>query len=103
MTGHRSGYVVDVLGADDTAVAAALDGALGHLQKAGASVARSWAVEGSWWETTLSNSGFRAPKKEDFKVVIATVSDPDHPLGRAALEPARWYFTDGDRDDEVVS
>ncbi len=100
--GEPTGYVVDLLARDDVAFAAAMDGALGHLAKAGASVARAWAVEGSWWEGRLRQAGFRAPKREDRKAIIAYVHDPEHPLGKAALEPARWYFTDGDRDDETV-
>lgn len=96
------GVLVDLLGLDDVAVAAAVDGALGHLRKAGASVARAWAVEGSWWQRQLRAAGFRAGKREDAKAVIAYVHDPEHPLGRAARDPSQWYFTDGDRDDETV-
>ena len=101
--GEAAGYLVDLVAVDDVALASALDAALGHLQKAGASVARAWAVEDSWWQRCLKGAGFRAPKREDFKVVIAYVHQPDHPLGRAVLEPSTWYFTDADRDDETVS
>lgn len=98
-----TGYVVDLVAVDEVAFAAAMDAALGHLRKAGASVARAWAIVGSWWEGALKGAGFRAPKAEDFKVVIAMVHDKKHPLGQAALSPHKWFFTDGDRDDEVVS
>jgi len=101
--GETVAYVVDHVGIDETARAAAMDGALGHLRKAGASVARAWAIEGSAWERELRQSGFRRAKSEDFKIVIAYVHQPDHPLARAALEPARWFFTDADRDDETVN
>jgi len=101
--GGKVGYLVDVLARDEVALAAAIDGALGHLQKAGAAVARAWAVEGSWWQAQLRDAGFRAPKRDDFKAVIAYVHDPAHPLGVAARDPRTWYFTDGDRDDELVS
>ena len=96
------GHVVDVVGVDDAAVAGALEAALSHLRKAGASVARAHAIDGSWWGRTLRSSGFRPPKSADFKIVIAYVHDADHPLGKAALDPSTWYFTDGDRDDELV-
>ena len=101
--GEAAGYVVDLLGLDETARAAAMDGALGHLQKAGASVARAWAIEGSDWERQLAGAGFRRGKTEDSKIVIAYVHQPDHALGRAALQPSRWFFTDADRDDETVA
>lgn len=101
--GETVGYLVDLLAVDEEAFAAAMDAALGHLRKAGASVARAWAIEGSWWESRLVYSGFRPPKKEDFKIVIAYIHDREHPLGVAAKDPASWYFTDGDRDDETVS
>lgn len=100
--GERVGYVVDVLALDDTALAAALDSALGHLAKSSAAVARSHAIEGSWWEHKLLWSGFRRGKSEDYKAVILHTLDPEHPVARAGQAPARWYFTDGDRDDELV-
>jgi GNAT superfamily N-acetyltransferase len=101
--GEAVGYLVDMVGVDAKARAAAVDSALGHLAKAGASVARATAIEGSWWEGRLRRAGFRPGKRQDFKLVIAYVHDAEHPLGRAALEPASWYFTDADRDDETVS
>jgi len=100
--GERIGYVVDILAADDIAFAAGMDAALGHLKKASASVARSHAIEDSWWETRLLRAGFRRGKSEDFKAVILHELDPEHPVCRAGNHPERWYFTDGDRDDELV-
>ncbi|MFT5052172.1 MAG: hypothetical protein ACI8QZ_003604 [Chlamydiales bacterium] len=97
------GYVVDLLARDAQASACAMDAALSLLQTEGASIARAWAIDGSSWNRELVGAGFRAPKAADYKVVIAMVHDPEHPLGMAALDPARWYFTDGDRDDELVS
>jgi len=101
-SGERVAYVVDVLALDDVAFAAALDGALGHLHKASASVARAHAIEGSAWERALKTSGFRAGKAADFKAVIAYVHDEQHPLAQVARRPQDWFFTDGDRDDETV-
>lgn len=100
---EATGYVVDLVGVDDVAVAGAMEAALGHLHKVGAAVARAFAVEGSWWEKTLRGAGFRAPKADDHKLIIAWVNDEAHPLGRAVLDPTRWYATDADRDDELVS
>lgn len=100
--GEAAGHVVDVVGVDDAAFCGALEAALSHLHKAGASVARAHAVAGSWWEARLREAGFRPPKRDDQKIVIARVHDAGHPLAKAALEPASWYFTDGDRDDELV-
>ncbi len=101
--GEATGYLIDLMGLDEIARAAAMDGALGHLRKAGASVARAWAIEGSAWESELARAGFRRGKPEDARIVIAYVHRPDHPLARAALQPSRWFFTDADRDDETVS
>ena len=102
-SGAAVGYVVDLVALDDVAFAAAMEAALGHLSKAGASVARAHAIEGSWWERRLREAGFRAGKRADHKSVIAYVHDAAHPLGAAALNPSSWFFTDGDRDDELVS
>ena len=101
--GGSVGHVVDLVALDDVAQAAAMEAALGHLAKAAASVARAHAVEGSWWERRLRESGFRAGKRADHKSVIAYVHDAAHPLGAAALNPSSWFFNDGDRDDELVS
>jgi len=100
--GEKVGYLVDLLGLDDVAVAALVEVALRHLHKAGVSVARAHAIAGSWWERTLRGAGFRAGKRDDFKIVIVHTNAANHPLAQAALDPAQWYFTDGDRDDELV-
>ena len=77
-------------------------GGPGHLRKAGASVARAHAVVGSAWETRLKRSGFRAPSQEDTRPIILRVLDPAHPLTAIARDPKSWYFTDGDRDAELI-
>ena len=100
--GSPVGYVVDVVGVSDAAIDACMEAALGHLRKAGASVARAHAIDGGWWGQRLRSSGFRPPKRDDYKVVIAHIHDQGSPIAKAALDPASWYFTDGDRDDELV-
>jgi GNAT superfamily N-acetyltransferase len=100
--GDPVGHVVDILARDDVAFAAAMEAALGHLHKAAASVARAHAVAGSWWERKLRWAGFRSPKADDQKTIIAYVLDAQHPLAQTALAPESWYFTDADRDDELV-
>lgn len=102
-TEERVGHVMDLLAVDKVSLAAALEAGLGHLHKAGASVARAHAIEGSWWEKTLRWSGFQAPKSADHKRVITYVLDEDAgPLAKVAEEPTSWYFTDADREDELV-
>jgi len=101
--GEAVGYVVDLLAVTPEAFSCAMEASLERLDVAGAAVARAWAIDGSQWSSRLQGTGFRAPKAADYKVVIAMVHDDEHPLGRAALDPASWYFTDGDRDDELVS
>jgi GNAT superfamily N-acetyltransferase len=101
-SGASVGYVVDLLANDEAAFAAAMDAALGHLLKSSAAVAHAHAMEGSWWEERLRFSGFRAGKAADYKAVIAYVHDREHSAGRAALDASKWYFCDGDRDDELV-
>ncbi len=100
--GSGVGCLVDVLALDDADLAAAVEAALGYLEAQGASVVKSHAIVGSWWESRLLAFAFQPPKAEDQKIVIAFVHDADHPLGKAVLEPHTWYFTDGDRDDELV-
>lgn len=97
------GWVVDLVARSEAALAGALEAALGHLQKVGASVARATAVEGSWWEATLRDAGFRAPARADRKQIIVHVLRESDPLAQAALAPSDWYFTDADRDDETCS
>ena len=100
--GEVVGFIVDLLAIDDVAFAAAMDTALGHLSAAGASVARAYAMKNSWWEQQLHRCGFCSPKRNGYKEVGAYTILPDHPMTPAAMNTARWYFTDGDRDDETV-
>lgn len=100
--GDPVGYLVDVVGVTDEAIDACVEAALGHLKKAGASVARAHAITGSWWEKRLKYSGFRPGKPDDHKIVIAHLLDESSPLTQVATKPESWYFTDGDRDDELV-
>ena len=97
------GHVVDLLAYDEVAFAGAMEAGLSHLLKAGASVARAHAIQGSWWEARLRWAGFRAPKRQDAKIVIAYTHQEEGALVAAASKPESWYFTDGDRDDELVS
>ena len=100
--GETVGHIADIVAADEVAFAGALEAGLGHLRKAGASVARAHAVVGSAWETRLKRSGFRAPSQEDTRPIILRVLDPAHPLTAIARDPKSWYFTDGDRDAELI-
>jgi GNAT superfamily N-acetyltransferase len=96
------GFVVDLLVEDDALVPFALGAGLDALEEAGASAARASAVLGSWWEARLTAAGFLAPRADDGKIIILHPNQADHPLVVAARDTARWYFTDGDRDDEVL-
>jgi len=100
--GEALGHVIEVLAPDPAAWACVLEGALALLEEAGASVARAHAVTGSRWEGELASRGFRPPKAADSKPVIAHVLAADHPLAQATQRPREWFFTDGDRDDELV-
>jgi len=101
--GESVGYIADLVALDRVAFAAAMEAALSHLRKAGASVARAHALEGSRWQRDLVWSGFRAGKAEDSKPVIARLLDEAHPLARVARDASSWTFTDGDRDAELMS
>jgi len=101
--GEAVGYVADIVALDRVAFAAAMEAALSHLRKAGASVARAHAIDGSRWQQELVWSGFRAPKAADSKAVIAHILDERHPLAAVARDASRWSFTDGDRDAELIS
>jgi GNAT superfamily N-acetyltransferase len=101
--GEPVGYVADIVALDRIAFAAAMEAALSHLRKAGASVARAYAIDGTRWQQDLVWSGFRPPKAEDSKAVIARVLDERHPLAAIAKDASRWSFTDGDRDAEIIS
>jgi GNAT superfamily N-acetyltransferase len=100
--GAANGYLVDVLARDDAALKAAIGAGLDELERSGASVVEATAMDGTWWRERLEQNGFLPPKEENHLIVILYVHDPDHPLVAAAREPRRWYFTDGDRDDETM-
>ena len=101
--GSGVGYLVDLLAMDSSSAAQAFTSAFDVLDEAGCSIARAHAIEGSSWQTQLEHAGFLAGKAADYKAVIAYVHDPEHPLGMVATKPESWFFTDGDRDDELVS
>lgn len=100
--GEATGYLVDLLAADDAGVASALEAGLAALESAGASVVQATAIDGSWWSGVLAGAGFQPPKAENHLTVIVHVHDAAHPLAAAARDPRRWYLTDGDRDDETM-
>jgi GNAT superfamily N-acetyltransferase len=100
--GSPAGYLVDVLAPDPAALAAALEGALVHLAAAGASYVQATALDDSWWRSQLLATGFQPPKADNHLIVILYPHDPDHALVAAARDTSRWYFTDGDRDDETM-
>jgi hypothetical protein len=98
--GSGVGFVADLVGVDAGAEGAALDVALATLGDAGASVARAYAMQGSAWEQLLQRGGFRKPR--GYKPVGAYALTSDDALAVATMHTSRWYFTDGDRDDETA-
>jgi GNAT superfamily N-acetyltransferase len=100
--GENVGYLVDLLADEEAAVAAGISGALTELEQLGARAVRATAIDGSWWRGRLDEAGFLPPKPENHFSVIVWVNDPAHPLAHAALDASRWYFADGDRDDETM-
>ena len=101
-TGEHGGFLVDLLARDDAALAAAISVGLNELERAGASFVEATALAGSWWESELVRAGF-APRGEEHALsVILHPLQAAHPLVAAARDTAKWYFTDGDRDDETV-
>jgi len=100
--GEGGGFLVDALGRDAEALDAAVGTGLRELERLGASYVQATAVDGSSWSDVLARAGFQPPKPDNHLIVILHVHDPAHPLVAAAREPARWYFTDGDRDDETM-
>ena len=65
-------------------------------------MARAHAVVGSGWERELKASGFRPSKAEDVRPIILHVLDDAHPITSVARQPARWFWTDADRDAELI-
>ena len=100
--GPPGGFLVDVLARDEEAQRAAVAAGLAELERLGASYVQATAIDGSSWQRTLEQSGFQPPKPDNHLLVILYVHDPEHPLVAAARNPAGWYFTDGDRDDETM-
>lgn len=100
--GQPAGYLVDVLAPDPVVLAAGIEGAFVHLRSAGASYVQSTALDGSWWQAQLIAAGFQAPKADNHLIVILYPLQPEHALVAAARDTRRWYFTDGDRDDETM-
>ena len=100
--GEGVGYLVDLLARSPAGVAAGLEAGLAALEAARASVVRATALDGSWWRERLVEAGFRAPKPDNHLIVILHPHRAEHPLVAAARDTARWYFTDGDRDDETM-
>ncbi len=100
--GNGVGHLVDLVAVDPDAQAAALEAGLERLAARGAQVVRSHAIRGSAWQKWLQAHAFQAPKAQDEKWVIVHLLNADHPMTKIAMDPTRWFFTDGDRDDELV-
>lgn len=100
--GRALGFLVDLVGRDESASRMALGAALRRFEEWSVQAVRTHAIAGSAWESFLVGHAFQAPKPQDEKWVIAYVHQPDHPLAQAALDPTGWFFTDADRDDELV-
>lgn len=98
--GLAVGFIADLVGVDPGAEGAALDAALAALADSGAPVARAYAMLDSARERLLERGGFRRPR--GYKSVGAYAVDGDHALAVATMHTSRWYFTDGDRDDETA-
>ncbi len=102
-SGHSGvGYLVDLLAPSDAARDGLIAAALGALGSSGASLVRATAIDGSWWSLVLAQSGFVPARADNHLVVILYVHQVDHRLSKAAADASRWYFTDGDRDDETM-
>jgi hypothetical protein len=100
LPGTGLGFIVDLVGADEAAEGAALDAALEWLSREGCAVVRAYGMRGSHWEGVLERGGFRRPR--GYKEVGAYPIWPDHPLADSTIDTSRWYFMDGDRDDEFA-
>ena len=100
LKGTGLGFIVDLVGADEAAEGAALDAALEWLSREGCAVVRAYGMRGSHWEGVLERGGFRRPR--GYKEVGAYPIWPDHPLAHSTVDTSRWYFMDGDRDDEFA-
>ncbi|MFT7485973.1 MAG: putative N-acetyltransferase YhbS [Candidatus Paceibacteria bacterium] len=100
--GEVVGYLVDVLAANESALAQAMEAGIAHLYAAGAHLVQATCIDESWWEGKLRMAGFQPPREENHLIVILHTHQADHPLASAAREAKDWYLTDGDRDDETM-
>ncbi len=100
--GRGVGYLVDLVAPDPAAHGAGIVCGVAGLHQLGASVVRAHAIADSDWQTQLVAAGFQPPKAQDEKWVIAMVHRSEHPLAQIAMDAKRWFFTDADRDDELV-
>ncbi|MCH2106269.1 MAG: GNAT family N-acetyltransferase [Planctomycetes bacterium] len=99
--GELHGFVVDLL-AEGEAREAAIAAGLAALDYADASIVHSTAVDGSGWAQELKSAGFSPASDRNVMQIILHANDVDHPVTKAARQTSRWYFTDGDRDDETM-
>jgi len=99
--GELHGFLVDLL-AEGPARSAAIAAGLAALDYADASIVHSTAVDGSAWAQELSSAGFSPAADRNVMKIILYPHDGGHPVTQAARRTSRWYFTDGDRDDETM-
>jgi alkylhydroperoxidase family enzyme len=99
--GELHGFLVDLL-AEGAARDAAMAAGIAALDYADASIVHSSAVDGSGWAQELKAAGFSPAADRNVMKIILHPHDGDHPVTQAARRTSRWYFTDGDRDDETM-
>jgi len=99
--GELHGFIVDLL-AEGPAREAAMAAGLAALDYADASIVHATAVDGSGWATELNAAGFSKAADRNVMKIILYPHVEDHPVTQAARRTSRWYFTDGDRDDETM-
>jgi len=99
--GELHGFIVDLL-AEGAAREAAMAAGLASLDYADASIVHSTAIDGSGWASELKAAGFSKAANRNVMKVILHSNDEDNPVTQAARRTSRWYFTDGDRDDETM-
>ena len=95
-------WLVDAAALDEAAFDAAARAALDAARLSGACAVRANAIDGSPWAAKLARWGFQPPRPHDHLIVIVHLHAADHPVAREALDAARWWFTDADRDDETM-
>ena len=99
--GELHGFIVDLL-AEGAAREAAMAAGLASLDYADASIVHCTAIDGSGWASELKGAGFSKAADRNVMKVILHPNDEDNPVTQAARRTSRWYFTDGDRDDETM-